>query len=280
MSDQHTLEANDLVSRIEGRAMQIFKFTENPKEKRDNVAGFRKFSTMVDEFHQAAEIAEVRLTTLKTGRREELRRYVMQIRAKILKMEIDVTQTYLEGLIEARAPLPFGAREFFQTRLKRLSELSKMLADGPDADGSAAALMENMRKMLEHLMENAPQLEVFEREADYRPPQRSGTQAARPAAKKIANSESSESESAPASSKAVRLDYKDNWGRIFLDKKSFDTVTVVCRTRGMSLDNIASRLGMTRVALTLILNGQDPIQRNTLDMLHRVLNGGSGAAAE
>src|SRR5262245_9954360 len=94
----HNEEANELVSRIEQRAMYIFRFTEDVNEKRNTVTGFRKFSTLVDDFHQAAEVAEGRLSVLKTGRRDELRRFVSQLRAKILKVEIDVKQSYLENL--------------------------------------------------------------------------------------------------------------------------------------------------------------------------------------
>src|SRR3546814_4171242 len=59
----------------------------------------------------------------------------------------DVKQSYLENLIEARTALPYGAREFFASRLKRLEELSSLLVDGPEADGTAGTLLEHMRKM-------------------------------------------------------------------------------------------------------------------------------------
>lgn len=263
----HSQEANELVSRIEQRAMYIFKFTEDVNEKRNTVTGFRKFSTLVDDFHQAAEIAEGRLSVLKTGRRDELRRFVSQLRAKILKVEIDVKQSYLENLIEARSALPYGAREFFASRLKRLEELSSLLVDGPEAGGTADQLLIHMRQMLSHLMEQAPQLEVFERDPDWRPTQRSvptGRPASAPAPRAA--------KAATLEIKPIRLTGRDEWGRVFLDKGSFDQITVACRARGINLDQVASKLGITRVALTLILNGQDPIARNQLDVLHRIIN--------
>jgi hypothetical protein len=278
----HNQEANELVTRIEQRALHIFKFTESAEEKRNSVAGFRKFASMVDDFHQAAETAEGRLSVLKTGRRDELRRYVTQVRAKILKIEIDVKQSYLENLIEARTALPYGAREFFASRLKRLEELSSLLVDGPEADGTAGSLLDHMRKMLEHLMAQAPQLEVFERAADWRPQHGalSGTtrQTARPpVAGGGAGAVPAAAKPRPAASKKpeirpVRLSGRDEWGRVFLDKGSFELINDACKARGITLDNVASKLSITRVALTLILNGQDPIQRNMLDVLHRVIN--------
>ena len=57
-------------------------------------------------------------------------------------------------------------------------------------------------------------------------------------------------------------------------------VTVACRARGINMDQIASKLGITRVALTLILNGQDPIARNQLDVLHRVINNFNATTGE
>lgn len=274
-NQQHNQEANELVSRIEQRAMHIFKFTEDVNEKRNTVAGFRKFATLVDDFHQAAEIAEGRLSVLKTGRRDELRRFVAQLRAKILKVEIDVQQSYLENLIEARTALPYGAREFFASRLKRLEELSSLLVDGPEADGTANQLLVHMRTMLQHLMEQAPQLEVFERDPDWRPTQRAipGRPAAAPAPARP---------KAPATPeiKPIRLTGRDEWGRVFLDKGSFDQMTVACRARGITIDQVASKLGITRVALTLILNGQDPIARNQLDVLHRIINNYNSATGE
>ncbi|WP_298723083.1 helix-turn-helix transcriptional regulator [uncultured Ferrovibrio sp.] len=268
----HNQEANELVSRIEQRAMQIFKFTEDPDEKRATVASFRKFASLVDDFHQAAEMAEGRLSVLKTGRREELRRYVAQIRAKILKMELDVGQSYLENLIDSRAALPFGAREFFATRIKRLEELNGLLIDGPEADGTANSLLEHMRKMLEHLMAQAPQLEVFEPEPEQqrRPVQR--VAAPRPAAAATPAARRTAATPPVAEIKPIRLTGRDNWGRVFLDKGSFDQVNYACRARGITIDQVAAKLGITRVALTLILNGQDPIQRNMLDVLHRIIN--------
>lgn len=267
----HNQEANELVSKIEQRALLIFNFTEDPLEKRNTVSGFRKFSTLVDDFHQAAEVAEGRLSVLKTGRRDELRRYVAQVRAKILKMEIDIKQGYLENLIEARSALPYGAREFFTSRLKRLEELSNLLVDGPEGGGGAGELLDHMRRMLQHLIDQAPQLEVFEREPDYRPPQRTGRATPPPIAA---------SGTAPASRrtgvvneiKPIRLTGRDEWGRVFLDKGSFDQVSLACRARGITIDQVASKLGLTRVAFTLILNGQDPIQRNLLDVVHRTIN--------
>lgn len=275
----HTQEANELISKIEQRAMQIFKFTEDVDEKRNTVSSFRKFSGLVDDFHQAAEMAEGRLSVLKTGRRDELRRYVAQMRAKILKIEIDVKQSYLENLIEARAALPFGAREFFATRLKRLEELSGLLIDGPEAGGGADDILGHMRKMLQHLMDQAPQLEVFERDPDWRPPPRSGEAVSRPVAAAAAPKRKTPA-STTAEIKPIRLTGRDEWGRVFLDKGSFDNVNSACRARGISLDNVASKLGITRVALTLILNGQDPIQRNMLDVLHKIINNYNAATGE
>lgn len=275
----HNQEANELISKIEQRALQIFKFTEDPEEKRSTVASFRKFSGLVDDFHQAAELAEGRLSVLKTGRRDDLRRYVAQVRAKILKIEIDVKQTYLENLIEARAALPFGAREFFATRLKRIEELSGLLRDAPGSDGGADDILGNMRKMLQHLMDQAPQLEVFERDPDWRPPARTGS-APRPAAAAPAAPNRKLAAPPPAEIKPIRLTGRDEWGRVFLDKGSFDNVNAACRARGITLDNVASKLGITRVALTLILNGQDPIQRNMLDVLHKIINNYNAATGE
>jgi len=279
----HNEEANDLVSKIEQRAIQIFKFTEDPAEKRNSVTGFRKFSTLVDDFHQAAEVAEGRLSVLKTGRRDELRRSVAQIRAKILKMEIDVKQSYLENLIEARSALPYGAREFFASRLKRLEELSSMLIDGPEAGGSAGDLLDHMRKMLQHLMDQAPQLEVFERDVNYRPPVRTGqvSSAAKPAAQPGAAAAPGKRGAAPTTDiKPIRLTGRDEWGRVFLDKGSFEMVNNACRARGITLDQVASKLGITRVSFMLILNGQDPIQRNLLDVVHRTINNYNPATGE
>ncbi|MFC3676155.1 hypothetical protein [Ferrovibrio xuzhouensis] len=273
----HNQEANELVTRIEQRALLIFRFTESAEEKRNSVSGFRKFATMVDDFHQAAETAEGRLSVLKTGRRDELRRYVTQVRAKILKIEIDVKQSYLENLIEARTALPYGAREFFASRLKRLEELSSLLVDGPEADGTAGTLLEHMRKMLEHLMAQAPQLEVFERAADWRPQHRAVSGGSRPAPAAGTGTQAVAQKPRRAVDKKpeirpIRLTGRDEWGRVFLDKGSFELINDACKARGITLDNIASKLSITRVALTLILNGQDPIARNMLDVLHRVIN--------
>lgn len=279
----HNEEANELVSKIEQRAIQIFKFIEDPAEKRNSVAGFRKFSTLVDDFHQAAEVAEGRLSVLKTGRRDELRRNVTAIRAKILKMEIDVKQSYLENLIEARSALPYGAREFFASRLKRLEELGGILIDGPEAGGSAGEMMEHMRKMLQHLMDQAPQLEVFERDPNYRPPVRTGQVTAAVGAKPSAQPGAAPAKrgAAPtAEVKPIRLTGRDEWGRVFLDKGSFEMVNNACRARGLTLDQVASKLGITRVAFMLILNGQDPIQRNLLDVVHRTINNYNPATGE
>lgn len=257
--------------------MTIFQFTQNAAEKRDNVAGFRRFSTLVDDFHQAAELAEGRLTVLKTGRRDELRRYVTQIRGKILKIEIDVMESYLEGLIEAQAPLPFGSREFFNSRLKRLGELAKLLADGPEADGSVLQIVGHMREMLQLLMNRSPELEVFERDMNYRPLARSmpGPKSRGGGVRGGAGPATARTAPVPTNDlpPVIKLEHKDDWGRVFLAKGSFEMVTKVCRVKNISLDQIAGKLGITRVALTLILNGQDPIARNTLDVLHRALNG-------
>src|SRR5690606_31692460 len=211
-------------------------------------------------------------------RRDELRRYVAKMRAKILKIEIDVKQSYLENLIETRAALPFGAREFFATRMKRLEEISGLLRDAPGSDGGADDILGSMRKMLQHLMDQAPQLEVFERDPDWRPPARSGS-APRPA---VAAPAAPRRQAGPATPeiKPIRLTGRDEWGRVFLDKGSFDTAYYTSYAREIMRHTDASKLVFTRGEMSLIFKSQDTLERNMLDVLHNIINNHTGATTE
>jgi hypothetical protein len=76
-----------------------------------------------------------------------------------------------------------------------------------------------------------------------------------------------------------RLRVREMAGRFYVERDGIGAVTQVCRMANMSMDQLAAKLGVSRAALVLMLNGNDPISRGPLDMLRSFMAQNGGVAA-
>lgn len=59
--------------------------------------------------------------------------------------------------------------------------------------------------------------------------------------------------------------------KIFFAKDVQPAVLDACRKTGISFDAFAAKLGMPRASLVLILKGQDPVARHTLQVIEEMI---------
>lgn len=64
-----------------------------------------------------------------------------------------------------------------------------------------------------------------------------------------------------------RLETKGYGAKTFFARDVQPIVLQACRQQGISFEDYAAKLGMTRAALVLILKGHDPVPRHVLDSI-------------
>jgi hypothetical protein len=75
-----------------------------------------------------------------------------------------------------------------------------------------------------------------------------------------------------------RIGVREQWGRFYVDKGSLVAVSQACKQAALSLDQLAQRIGVSRVALTLMLSGQDPMPRQSVERLQQFMSEQSTAS--
>lgn len=65
----------------------------------------------------------------------------------------------------------------------------------------------------------------------------------------------------------IRLETKGYGTKTFFARDVQPIVLQACRRQGISFEDYAAKLGVTRAALVLILKGQDAVPRHMLDSL-------------
>lgn len=77
----------------------------------------------------------------------------------------------------------------------------------------------------------------------------------------------------------ARLETKGYGAKTFFARDVQPLVLQACRQRGISFDDYAAKLGMTRAALVLILKGHDPVPRHLLDSIEAFVDIAAAAQA-
>lgn len=268
---QETLK---LVGVVENQSRELLAFCQNQTNLAGTFGEYKRFVEKMEHFYVFVDLVDGRIPEFDETKQQPLRKHLSKIRWKITILELDTTRIYLINITRSGRRLPIGAREFLMRRLDRLSEIAQYydrFGEEHDLAPLSQELVEAVRKLLEQSIEGAPRLDEFQPSPP--PPRLSATPSALPSSLMVPT------ESAPmprsmfdaGPSLPAKLNVKEQWGRFFVEKGSVVAVSQACKVAAISLDQLAQRIGVTRVALTLMLSGQDPMPRQAIEKLQQFM---------
>jgi hypothetical protein len=281
---QETLK---LVGVVESQSRELLAFCQNEQNLSANFSDYKRFVEKMEHFYVFVDLVDGRIPEFDESKQKPLRKHLSKIRWKITVLELDTTRIYLINITRSGRRLPLGSREFLMRRLDRLSEIAQYYDRFGEeyelAPPVSEELIEAVRKLLEKGIESAPRLEEFQATTA---PKRSATPSgasagssgsspitmpAQPAVPDLAMAQRTAAQNPLLPSLPAKLNVKEQWGRFFVEKGSIVAVSQACKMAAMSLDQLATRIGVTRVALTLMLSGQDPMPRPAMEKLQQFM---------
>lgn len=279
---QETLK---LVGVVENQSRELLAFCGNEQNLSANFSDYKRFVEKMEHFYVFVDLVDGRIPEFDETKQKPLRKHLSKIRWKITILELDTTRIYLINITRSGRRLPLGSREFLMRRLDRLSEIAQYYdrfgEEHELAPPISEELIESVRQLLKEGIEKAPRLEEFQPAPP--PPRLSATPSMSspgnnpitPAAgallppDMVAARHASSASAMP--SLPAKLNVKEQWGRFFVEKGSIVAVSQACKMAALSLDQLATRIGVSRVALTLMLSGQDPMPRPAMEKLQQFM---------
>jgi hypothetical protein len=269
-----------LIGVVENQSRELMDFCRDPNNASPHFQDYKRFVEKIGHFYVFVDLVEGRIPEFEQTKREPLNKHLSKIRWKVIILELDTTRIYLVKIFQSGRRLPLGAREFLMRRLDRLSEIAQYYdryGDEHELAPPAQALIEAVEKLLREGIEQAPRLDEFASNlATNALPRRSATPA-QPTASAFSSNNFSMGETIrldPGRNRGPalpplpeKIKVKETWGRFYIEKGSLVAVSQACKVASISLDQLASKLGLSRVALTLMLSGQDPMPRQAVDKL-------------
>lgn len=279
---QETLK---LVGVVENQSRELLAFCRNDQNLSANFSDYKRFVEKMEHFYVFVDLVDGRIPEFEESKQKPLRKHLSKIRWKITILELDTTRIYLINISRSGRRLPLGSREFLMRRLDRLSEIAQYYdrfgEEHELAPPISEELIESVRQLLKDSIDKAPRLDEFQPAP---PPPRlsatpSGSSSASsnpvtPAAGALLppDAVAAARQSAPQlPGLPAKLNVKEQWGRFFVEKGSIVAVSQACKMAALSLDQLAQRIGVSRVALTLMLSGQDPMPRPAMEKLQQFM---------
>ena len=277
---QETLK---LVGVVENQSRELLAFCRNEQNLSANFSDYKRFVEKMEHFYVFVDLVDGRIPEFDESKQKPLRKHLSKIRWKITILELDTTRIYLINISRSGRRLPLGSREFLMRRLDRLSEIAQYYdrfgEEHELAPPISEELIESVRALLKESIEKAPRLDEFTPAPP--PPQLSATPRSvsspshnpiTPAAGALLPPDMVAARHASAMpSLPPKLNVKEQWGRFFVEKGSIVAVSQACKMAALSLDQLAQRIGVSRVALTLMLSGQDPMPRPAMEKLQQFM---------
>jgi len=272
-------EALRLLAQVERQGLDITDTYRHGDAFSDRFGDFKRFIDKVDHFHVFVDLVEERLPQFEPAKREALARHLAEIRWRIIVVEVDSTQVFLVRIGESGKPWPLGSREFLQRRLHRLDEFLEYYDRHGQEYGLiplGSAMLHAVEDLLKAQIERAPGLEDFSYGVPAEAEPSPNRLRARPAPR---HKRLRRQPSPPPAAPPPRLRVREMAGRFYVERDGIVAVTEACRTAKMSMDQLATKMGVSRASLVLMLNGNDPISRGPLDMLRSFITQNGGIAA-
>lgn len=275
--DRLRQETLRLLAQVEKQGLDIAEAYRSGDGVSAEAKDFRRFIEKVDHFYVFIDLVEERLPGFDEDKRAALTRHLVDIRWRIVIVEVDTTQIFLVRIGETHKPWPLGSREFLQRRLGRLSEIS----DYYDRFGEqyqltplSEVMLRAVEELLKQQIERAPALTDF------------SNQSARYAVhtgdlvkpeNMVLRLDSGSGRRAAERRPLPRRDpppfrIKEMDGRFYAERDGVVAVSEICRNANVTLDQLAVRMGVSRPSLILMLNGNDPMSRPFMEQLQSFLD--------
>lgn len=277
-SNPLTEETLRLITVVEDHSRALMKFRAAPSNDNSSFQDFKRFVEKIDHFYVFLDLVEGRIPEFDAPKQAPLAKHLSKIRWKITILELDTTRVYLVQISESGRKLPYGAREFLNRRLLRLEDIKSFYDRYGESHGltpPADELLSAVDTLLRAGIESAPGMQEFSSKmAGAQLPPRSATPPAPPPRRHSQNSPSYGTGGATAplpDDEPPQITIRETWGRYYVEKGGMIAVAQACRIAAISMDDLARRLSISRSMLTLILAGQDPMPRQTMEKLRQFM---------
>lgn len=266
-----------LLAQVEKQGLDIAEAYRSGDGVSAEAKDFRRFIEKVDHFNVFIDLVEERLPGFEDEKRAALTRHLVDIRWRIIIVEVDTTQIFLVRIGETRKPWPLGSREFLQRRLSRLDEIHEYY-DRFGEQYQLAPLSEVMLRAVEELLkqqiERAPALTDFsDLSASYAVPAGDLVKPEKMVLRLDSGSGRRAAERRPPLRREPPPTFriKEMDGRFYAERDGLVAVSEICRNASLTLDQLATRMGVSRPSLVLMLNGNDPMTRPFMEQLQSFL---------
>lgn len=296
-----------LVAQVERQASDIVHSYDNGNGVANSYNMFRGFTEKLDQFHVFVGLVEGRLGDIEPEKQAAQARNLTDIRWRMQLLELAAMQAFLVAFAASGKPWPLGSKAFLSRRGCRLDEISCFhrdevaqydlpppdpalllavaaqfqtqaghslaLEDFGSKDGSAG-LARFDEPVAAPASEPMPVPEPA-RQAAPPPVQPASPPPSRPAAAAAAPPAAPGGRTSNLKPKK-RLAYRVEGENVYFDGEAAGIVNDACKVAGISLDELAKRMGLGRATLVLLLNGSDAIERKPLTQLRDFVmrNGG------
>lgn len=298
-----------LVAQVERQAASIVRSYDDGNGVADSYAAFRDFTERLDQFHVFVALVEGKLGNIAASRRDAQAQMLMDIRWRMMMLEIDAMQGFMTRFLASGKPWPLGSQKFLDRREARLDEIIAFQQDGaaqyglvaPDEDQIASVRgqftgqsglslplddfsqpgLNERLPSFDAAPEDEPAIDTAPEQTEAEMPPAPVEEFPIPPAIKPEGNVKPESVRPAALPKAPpggggrsgmlkkkkRLAYRVEGENVYLDGESAGAVEDACKQAGISMDELAKRMGLGRSTLVLMLKGADAIERKPLNQL-------------
>jgi hypothetical protein len=267
-----------LLAQVEKQGLDIAEAYRSGEGVSAEAKDFRRFVEKVDHFNVFIDLVEERLPGFEEDKRAALTRHLVDIRWRIIIVEVDTTQIFLVRIGETHKPWPLGSREFLQRRRGRLGEISEYydhFGEQYQLTPLSEVMLRAVEELLKQQIERAPALTDFSNLAasyavphtgDLVKPEKMVLRLDSGNGRRTAERRPPLRREPPPSFRIKEMD-----GRFYAERDGLVAVSEICRNASVTLDQLATRLGVSRPSLVLLLNGSDPMSRPFMEQLQSFL---------
>jgi hypothetical protein len=277
--DRLRRETLRLLAQVEKQGLDIAEAYRSGDGVSSEAKDFRRFIEKVDHFNVFIDLVEERLPGFEQEKRAALTRHLVDIRWRIVIVEIDTTQVFLVRIGQTRKPWPLGSREFLQRRLSRLDEIHEYydrFGEQYQLTPLSEVMLRAVEELLKQQIELAPALTDFSNlSASYAVPATGDLVKPEPMVLRLdpgSGRRAAERRPPLRREPVPRFRIKEMDGRFYAERDGIVAVSEVCRHASLTLDQLATRLGVSRPSLVLMLNGSDPMSRPVMEQLQSFLD--------
>ncbi|MCW0234124.1 MAG: hypothetical protein OJJ21_11035 [Ferrovibrio sp.] len=264
-----------LLAQVEKQGLAIAEAYRSGHGVSAQFIDFKRFIEKVDHFYVFIDLVEERLPGFDDDKREALTRHLADIRWRIIVVEVDTTQIFLVRIGETHKPWPLGSREFLQRRLGRLGEIAAYydsFGEQQQLTPLSDVMLRAVEELLKQQIDRAPALADFsDNAASY---MAASKRTEDMTLRLDSGGRRRRRETRPPQRREPPPPFRvrEMEGRFYAERDGIVAVSEVCRNANFSLDQLASRMGVSRPSLVLMLNGSDPMTRPMMEQLQSFLD--------